>query len=58
MAKETKPVEAPADHKEKKLTRAEMNQVLEAEYIQKYNALCEEYGMSIVPNLTLNVKKN
>lgn len=57
MAKETTPA-VPADHKEKKPTRAELDKLAEAEFIQKYNALCEEYGMSIIPNLTLNVKKN
>lgn len=58
MVKETTPAVEPADHKEKKLTRAEMDKLAEQEFVQKYSALCEEYGMSIVPNLTLNVKKN
>lgn len=39
----------------KKPTAAELKTQAEQEFVEKYNALCEEYGMVITPQLGLKV---
>ncbi len=67
MAKEKTAPTEPQDHLPKKPTKAqaeelqkqlmEHEQERQQEFAQKYNALCDEYGYSIIPQMTLNITK-
>jgi hypothetical protein len=54
------------DHKPKKPTKAELEsmqkqleaeQLRQAEFIQKYNALVQEYGYQIIPQISVIAQK-
>ncbi len=54
------------DHQPKKPSKAEVEkaqalmveeQKKQKEFIEKYNALCDEYGYSIIPQVTVQLAK-